>query len=76
MSKMIQVRNVPESLHRKLKARAALSGQSLSDYLLGELRRTAEIPAPAELRERLESREPVALRETPAQAVRAERDCR
>jgi plasmid stability protein len=37
MSKMVQIRNVPDSLHRKLKARAADSGQTLSDYLLAEL---------------------------------------
>ena len=38
MSKMVQIRNVPDALHRKLKARAAAAGQSLSDYLLGEIR--------------------------------------
>jgi Antitoxin FitA-like, ribbon-helix-helix len=38
MSKMVQIRNVPDALHRKLKARAADSGQTLSDYLLAELR--------------------------------------
>ncbi len=37
MSKMIQIRNVPDALHRKLKARAALEGMSLSDYLLAEV---------------------------------------
>jgi len=47
MSKMVQVRNVPDELYRKLKARAALEGLSLSDYLLGEIRRLAERPPPA-----------------------------
>jgi antitoxin FitA len=41
---MIQIRNVPERLHRKLKSRAALEGKSLSDYLLAELRHVAERP--------------------------------
>ena len=53
MKKMIQVRNVPENLHRSLKARAATAGMSLSDYLLAELREIAERPTLAEFRERL-----------------------
>jgi plasmid stability protein len=44
MSKMVQVRNVPDALHRKLKARAAGVGQTLSDYLLAELERLAAGP--------------------------------
>jgi len=51
---MIQLRNVPDGLHRTLKARAALSGMSLSDYLVAEIRRVAERPTLAELRERLD----------------------
>lgn len=60
---MIQIRNVPEVLHRSLKARAASSGMSLSDYLLGELREIADRPTLAEFRERLHARRsfPVAL---------------
>ncbi len=50
---MIQIRNVPEPIHRKLKARAAMAGMSLSDYLLAELRRSTERPAREELLERL-----------------------
>jgi plasmid stability protein len=73
MSKMIQLRNVPEELHRKLKARAALEGLSLSDYLLREVQRVAERPTLAELRERLARRTPVHPRVPPATAVRAER---
>ena len=76
MSKMIQLRNVPDELHRKLKARAALAGQSLSDYLLGEIRRISERPTLEELRERLHARSQARLRERPADAVRAERDAR
>lgn len=76
MSKMIQIRNVPDDLHRKLKARSALAGMSLSDYLLAEIRRSAEKPTPAEMRERLAGRTPVVPPVSPADAVRAERDAR
>ena len=50
---MIQIRNVPDALHRKLKARAALAGMTLSDYLLAEIRRTAERPTRHELLQRI-----------------------
>jgi len=76
MSMMIQIRNVPNELHRRLKSRAALAGMSLSDYLLNELRRVAERPTVDELRARLEHRPPVTPSVSPAQAVRAERDDR
>ncbi len=76
MSVMIQIRNVPEALHRRLKARAAEAGMSLSDYLLADLRKAAERPTPGELRERLRTRPPVTLPEAAARAVRAERDAR
>ncbi len=73
---MIQLRNVPDNLHRKLKARAALAGKSLSDYLLAEIQRSAERPTLEELRERLQKRTTVAPSVTPAKAVRQERDSR
>ena len=73
MPKMIQLRHVPDDLHRTLKARAALEGLSLSDYLLREVRRIAERPTPDELRRRLSSRPSVVTRVSPARAVRAER---
>jgi antitoxin FitA len=76
MAVMIQIRNVPDGLHRRLKSRAALAGMSLSDYLLNEIRRAAERPTLDELRARLERRTSATLSETPAQAVRAERDSR
>lgn len=76
MSKMIQIRNVPDGLHHKLKARAALEGLSLSDYLMREARRAVERPTLDELRERLLGRAPAAVSQPPAQAVRAERDRR
>ena len=76
MPTMIQIRNVPDELHRQLKARAALAGMSLSDYLLREIRRAAERPTLEELRARLQGRPPVAPSVAPARAVRAERDSR
>lgn len=76
MSKMIQLRNVPEALHRTLKARAAMSGMSLSDYLLAEIREIAERPTLAELRERLHQRKPVAAQLDTARLVREEREGR
>jgi plasmid stability protein len=76
MAKMIQLRNVPDDLHRKLKARAAASGQYLSDYLIAEIKAVAERPTPAEIEARLLERAPAKVRESAAQAVRAERDTR
>jgi plasmid stability protein len=76
MDRMIQIRNVPDGLHRKLKARAAMAGMSLSDYLLAELRQAAERPTPEEMRARLARRTPVVPREPVARAVRAERERR
>jgi plasmid stability protein len=76
MSRMIQLRNVPDALHRTLKARAAMAGMSLSDYLIAEIRRVAERPTPQELRERLQRRAAVSLPEPAARAVREEREAR
>ena len=76
MSVMIQIRNVPETLHRRLKARAALAGKSLSDYLLAEITETAERPTVEELRARLAARTPVSPSPEPALAVREEREAR
>jgi antitoxin FitA len=76
MSKMIQIRNVPDALHRKLKARAAIEGVSLSDLLLAEVRRLAERPSMEEIRQRIAQRSPVRLSLSAAEAVRQERDSR
>ena len=76
MSKMIQLRNVPDALHRGLKARAALAGMSLSDFLVAEIRELAERPTLAELRERLHKRKPVAAHIDTARLVREERQAR
>lgn len=74
MSAMIQIRNVPDTLHRRLKSRAALAGMSLSDYLLSEIREVAARPTLDELRARLERRSAVTPSVAPAEAVRTERD--
>lgn len=76
MSKMIQVRNVPDELHRTLRVRAAQAGLSLSDYLLGQLRRVADRPTREELIDRIARRTPVRSRVRAADAVRAERERR
>lgn len=73
---MIQVRNVPEPLHRTLKAKAASAGMSLSDYLLVELREIAERPTLAEFRDRLHARRPVQATFDTATLVREERAAR
>jgi antitoxin FitA len=75
MAKMIQLRNVPDELHRLLKVRAALEGLSLSEYLLAEIRRSAERPTLRELRERLHQRTPVVLPHvSPSEVIRELRD--
>jgi len=76
MAKMVQIRNVPDEIHRLLKAKAALEGLSLSEFLLREARRLAECPTMAEIRQRLASRTPVVPRISPARAVRAAREGR
>ena len=73
---MIQIRNVPEGLHRRLKSRAALAGLSLSDLLLHEIAALAERPSPDELRARLATLTPVVPEVSPADAIRAEREGR
>ena len=73
---MIQIRNVPIGLHRKLKARAALAGMSLSEYLLREIRAVGERPTLDEMLARLATRAPVRPTQSPADAIRAERDAR
>jgi plasmid stability protein len=74
MAKMIQIRNVPDELHRLLKARASSKGLSLSEYLLAEIRRSAERPTLHELQARLHQRSPVTPDVPPAEVIRALRD--
>ena len=74
MTKMIQIRNVPDELHRTLKVRAAKAGMTLSDYLLSEIEQVAAKPTLAEMMERLRQREPVELDEPPDVTIRRFRD--
>jgi plasmid stability protein len=76
MAVMVQIRNVPDELHRKLKARAALAGTSISEYLLRELERSLARPTPEELLARLRSHGRVDLTEPVAEVVAAEREGR
>lgn len=70
----IQIRNVPPELHRKLKARAAERGMSLSDYLLAQVEEIASIPTPEEMRERLGRLPSPRLSEPPSEVLRRMRD--
>lgn len=74
MPVMIQIRNVPERVHRALKARSALAGKSLSDLILEELVAMAAVPSEAELKSRLQNAEPFAMKKSSAGIVRRERD--
>jgi antitoxin FitA len=72
--KSIQIRSVPEPVHRTLRARAAAAGMSLSDYLLAEITRLAERPPLAEVLMRASTRAGGAPLDEIVTAVRAERD--
>jgi len=77
MSKtMVQIRNVPIEFHRRLKARAAMEGMSMSDYILREVAKALERPTRAEVLERLQGRPVRRLRRSAAAVIRAERDVR
>jgi plasmid stability protein len=73
---MIQIRGVSEDAHRRLKARAALEGKSLSEYLRLEVERLAALPTMEEMIERVGAREPVDLGEPAAELIRRERRAR
>jgi len=74
MSKMVQIRNVPDALHRKLKGRAAHAGRTLSDYLLAELERLAARPTRDEMLARIHGRKHVTLKTPAAVVIREERE--
>jgi antitoxin FitA len=76
MSKMIQVRNVPDHVHRTLKSRAARESMSLSDFLKKELARAAERPTMQEWLERAQEAAPIRAKRSPAQVIRELRDSR
>jgi plasmid stability protein len=76
MGKMIQIRHVSDDLHRRLKARAAMEGTTLSEYLAREVAKIVERPSPEELRARISRRQPVTPRHSPAAVLREERESR
>ncbi len=76
MPKMIQVRNVPDDVHREAKARAARAGLSLSDFLLRELEQALSVPPVEEVLARIAARERLEPSESAAELVRAERERR
>lgn len=67
---MIQIRNVPDDLHRKLKVRAAELGMTLSDYLLSEARQLVAKPTLQEVLAQLDREEPLTVEESPAEIIR------
>lgn len=74
MATNLQIRNVPDELHRALKVRAALEGKSMSELLLEQLRATLALPSEQELRRRLSDAEPFDMGESSAALIRGERD--
>ncbi len=76
MSTMIQVRNVPEDVHRRVKARAALAGMSMSEYILRQLQSSLNRPTRAEILDRLAELPEADLEPSPAEMVRQLRDSR
>ena len=75
-STMVQIRNVPLEFHRRLKARAAMEGMSMSDYILREVAKALERPTRAEVLARLRTRPVRKLKHSAAEVIRAERDGR
>jgi len=76
MSSMIQIRNVPREIHRRLKARAALAGMSMSEFVLREIERGLARPTREELLRRLEKLPGLDLVPPPADLIRTERNSR
>lgn len=76
MSTMVQIRNVPPEFHRRLKARAAMEGMSMSEYILREVGKALERPTRQEVLERLRTRPVRQLSRSPAEVIRAERNAR
>ena len=76
MTTMIQIRNVPETLHRRLKARAALEGVAMSRFVLREIERALERPSRREWIEAIRSQPEVELDMSPADILRDERNRR
>jgi len=76
MSRMLQVRNLPDQIHRTLKSRAAREGMTLSDFVKRELQNSASLPTQQEWLDRVARAKPVRSDRTAAQIIRALRDSR
>jgi plasmid stability protein len=75
-STMVQIRNVPTEFHRRLKARAAMEGMSMSDYILREMGKALDRPTRSEVLERLRARGTRKMKQSAAEVIRLERDAR
>ena len=73
---MIQIRNVPDEFHRRVKSRAATEGMSMSDYILREVGKALDRPTRQEVLERLRAQPTRRLKRSAADIIRAERDAR
>ena len=73
---MVQIRNVPSDFHRRLKARAAMEGMSMSDYIMREVSKALDRPTRAEVLARLQAQPVRKLKRSAAKIIRAERDAR
>jgi len=76
MATMIQIRNVPDAVHRQIKARASLAGMSMSEFILQELQRVIERPSRDELLDRISKLPGVEVEPSPSELIRSERDSR
>lgn len=76
MSKMIQIRNVPDEVHKALKIRAAKEGMTLSDYLAREIKNIVKRPLIDEVIENIKSRNIQSSKLDSVKAVRKERETR
>ena len=74
MATMIQIRNVPDKIHRQVKARASLAGMSMSEFILQELQRVVERPSRDELLDRLSKLRGLEVEPSPSELIRRERD--
>ncbi len=74
MNKHIQIREIPEKIHRTLKARAAEVGLSLSDYLKRLIESDLRRPRWGEIKAKMAKLPPLDLSETPTAIIRRERD--
>ncbi|MGH9384436.1 MAG: FitA-like ribbon-helix-helix domain-containing protein [Vicinamibacterales bacterium] len=73
---MLQIRNIPSEFHRRLKARAAIEGMTMSDYVLREIGKSLDRPTRQEVLDRLRGGPVRRLKRSPAEVIRAEREAR